>query len=314
MVGQVPGVNRAQLGAALRALRMASGKEAKAVARSALMSPSKLSKIENAKLAAGATDVERILTAIGVADEVKAEYTEAARASATEATAWRLLKRMGVHKGQQAAKALETQISTLRLFQPALVPGLLQTPECIRAVLRRHNLSEDALTRTINGRLERQAVLYDNKKSLRFIITEPVLRWRIVPPQMMAAQLDRIVSISRLSHVDIRVVPLRVQQHDIANHAFVIRDDRMVTIETVHAEVVVTDPRDVELYVEKFEGFERMALSDEGMRSLIESIRDDFLREQETGWRSFCGLPKMATWRAKRERPILRPGPRQERA
>jgi transcriptional regulator with XRE-family HTH domain len=283
MVGQVPGVNRAQLGAALRALRMASGKEAKAVARSALMSPSKLSKIENAKLAAGAEDVERILTAIGVSDEVKAEYTEIARASATETTAWRLLKRMGVHKGQQAAKALETQMTTLRLFQPALVPGLLQTPEYIRAILRRHNLSEDALTRTINGRLERQAVLYDDKKSLRFIITEPVLRWRIVPPQMMAAQLDRIVSISRLSHVDIRVVPLKVQQHDIANHAFVIRDDRMVTIETVHAEVVVMEPRDVEPYIEKFAGFERIALSDDGMRSHVESIRDEFLREQETG-------------------------------
>ncbi|EGX55874.1 putative regulatory protein [Streptomyces zinciresistens K42] len=144
-------------------------------------------------------------------------------------------------------------------------------------------MSEDALTRTINGRLERQAVLYDNAKSLRFIITEPVLRWRIVQPQMMAAQLDRIVSISRLSHVDIRIVPLRVQQHDIANHAFVIRDDRMVTVETVHAEVVVTDPRDVSLYVDKFEGFERAALAGDEMRNLIESIRNDFLREQETG-------------------------------
>ncbi|WP_369033483.1 helix-turn-helix domain-containing protein [Streptomyces adonidis] len=276
-------MNRAQLGSALRALRVASGKEAKAVARSALMSPSKLSKIENARLAASAADVERILTAIGVSDEVKAEYTEAARASATEATAWRLLKRIGVHKGQQAAKALETQMSMLRLFQPALVPGLLQTPEYIRAILRRHNLSDDALTRTINGRLERQAVLYDNSKSLRFIITEPVLRWRIVPPQMMAAQLDRIVSMSRLSHVDIRVVPLLIQQHDIANHAFVIRDDRMVTIETVHAEVVVTDPRDVGIYVEKFEGFVQSALRGDEMRSLVEGIRDDFLREQETG-------------------------------
>ncbi|WP_342282156.1 helix-turn-helix domain-containing protein [Streptomyces sp. CLV115] len=276
-------MNRAQLGAALRALRVASGKEAKAVARSALMSPSKLSKIENAKLAAGATDVERILTAIGVSDEVKAEYAEAARTSATEATAWRLLKRIGVHKGQQAAKALEAQMSMLRLFQPALVPGLLQTPEYIRAVLRRHRLSEEALARTISGRLERQAVLYDSTKALRFVITEPVLRWQIVPPQMMAAQLDRIVSISRLPHVDIRIVPLRVRQHDIANHAFVIRDGRMVTIETVHAEVVVTDPRDVELYVDKFEAFEQAALSGGEMWSLVEDIRDGFLREQETG-------------------------------
>ncbi|MFE0220079.1 helix-turn-helix domain-containing protein [Streptomyces albidoflavus] len=264
-------------------MRLASGKEAKAVARSALMSPSKLSKIENARLAPSATDVDRVLSAIGVSDEVKAEYTDAARAWATEAAAWRLLKRVGVHKGQQAAKALEAQMSTLQLFQPALVPGLLQTPEYIRAVLKRHDLSEDALARTISGRLERQAVLYDSAKSLQFIITEPVLRWRIVPPQMMAAQLDRITSLSRLPHVDIRVVPLAIQQQDIANHAFVIRDGRMVTIETVHAEVVVTDPRDVDLYVEKFNGFASVALSNEKLHIFLEGIRDDFLRERETG-------------------------------
>ncbi|MFC9791649.1 helix-turn-helix domain-containing protein [Streptomyces sp. NPDC057695] len=276
-------MNKAQLGAALRALREASGKEAKAVARSALMSPSKLSKIETASLLPSATDVERILTAIGVSDAIKAEYTEAARAATTEATAWRLLKRAGIHKGQQAAKALEAQMALLRLFQPALVPGLLQTPEYIRAILQRHDLSEDALARTISGRLERQAVLFDSTKKLRFVITEAVLRWLIVPPPMMAAQLDRIVSVSRLAHVDIRVVPLSARQADIANHAFVIRDDRMVTVETVHAEIVVTDPRDVEMYVRKFEGFERAAVSGDEMRSLVEGIRDGFLREQETG-------------------------------
>ncbi|MFD8915149.1 helix-turn-helix domain-containing protein [Streptomyces sp. NPDC059575] len=275
-------MNRAQLGAALRALRQASEKEAKAVARSALMSPSKLSKIENAKLAPSAADVERILLAIGVSDEIRAEYTEAARTAGTETTEWRLLKRVGVHKGQQEVKALEAQMSMLRMFQPALVPGLLQIPEYIRAVLRRHDLTDDTLARTISGRLDRQAVLYDSSKSLRFIITEPVLRWRIVAPSVMAAQLDRIVSVSRLAHVDIRVVPLNIQQNDMANHSFAIRDDRMVTVETVHAEVLVTDPRDVAVYVRKFNGFERVALAGDDMRNLLEDIRNDFLREQET--------------------------------
>ncbi|WMX46901.1 helix-turn-helix domain-containing protein [Streptomyces roseicoloratus] len=276
-------MNNAQLGAALRALREASGREAKAVARSALMSPSKLSKIENAKLLPSATDVERILTAIGVSAEIKAEFTEVARAATAEATAWRLLKRAGIHKGQAAAMALEAQMTTLRLFQPALVPGLLQTPEYIRAVLRRHELSVDALNRTISGRLERQSVLFDGSKTLRFVMTETALRWKIVSPLMMAAQLDRIISVSRLSHIDIRVVPLASRQNDIANHAFVIRDGRMVTVETVHAEIVVTDPRDVTTYVRKFDGFACSALSGDEMRAHVEEIRDDFLRERETG-------------------------------
>jgi len=283
MVGEVRGVNRGELGAALRALRQASGKEAKAVARSAVMSTSKLSKIETGKVAPSVVDVESILTAIGVSDEVKAEYLEVVRASTTETTAWRLVRRMGVHKAQQQTRALETQMTLLRLFQPALIPGLLQTPEYIRAILSRHDLTEDVLTRTISARLERQQVLYDPAKELQFVITENVLRWRIVSAPRMAEQIDRLISLSRLPNINIRVVPFSATQRDIANHAFVIRDDRTVTVETVHAELVVTDPRDVATYVSKFEGFTSLALSGDGMREMLAGVRDDFLREQETG-------------------------------
>ncbi|AXE22771.1 XRE family transcriptional regulator [Streptomyces globosus] len=276
-------MNRAQLGAALRALRQASGKEAKAVARSAVMSASKLSKIETGKVAPSATDVECILTAIGVSDEVKEEYLEAVRAAATETTAWRLIRRMGLHKAQQQTRALEAQMTLLRLFQPALVPGLLQTPEYIHAILSRHGLGEDMLSRTVSARMERQQALYDSAKRLQFVITEPVLRWRIVSAARMAEQIDRLAFLSRLPNVDIRIVSLSAHQGDIANHAFAIRDDRTVTVETVHAEIIVTDPRDVALYVQKFEGFASVALSGNAMRSMLEVIRDEFLREQETG-------------------------------
>ncbi|MEU3354300.1 helix-turn-helix transcriptional regulator [Streptomyces sp. NPDC037389] len=276
-------MNRGQLGAALRALRQESGKEAKTVARSAVMSTSKLSKIETGKAAPSPADVERILTAIGVSDEVKAEYLEVARAESTEATAWRLVRRMGVHKAQEQTRSLETQMAVLRLFQPALIPGLLQTPEYIRAILARHNLGEEVLTRTISARIDRQQVLYDSAKELHFIITESVLRWRIVSAARMSEQLDRLVSLSRLPNIDVRVVPLSAPQQDIANHAFVIRDDRTVTVETIHAEIVVTDPRDVSLYIEKFERFASTALSGDDMRAMLVRIRDELLHEQETG-------------------------------
>ncbi|MEW1912819.1 helix-turn-helix transcriptional regulator [Kitasatospora sp. NPDC085895] len=275
-------MNKNELGAALRALRLASGKEAKAVARSAVMSPSKLSKIENGALSASPADVDRILSALGVSDEVRAEYMSAARAASTEATAWRLLRRTGIYKAQHRTRALEAAMRELKLFQPALVPGLLQTPEYIRAVLARHDLPEESMARTMAARIDRQSVLYEAGRTLRFVITEPVLRWRIVSVGMMAAQLDRIISMSRLPNVDIRVVPLSSVQSDIANHAFVIRDDNTVTVETVHAELVVSDPRDVSLYVRKFDGFAEMAVAGDTMRSMIEGIRDEFLREQES--------------------------------
>ena len=172
----------------------------------------------------------------------------------------------------------------LRLFQPALVPGLLQTPEYMRAILSRHeDLTEETVRRTVSARLERQEVLYDETKQFRFVITEPVLRWLIVPPMVMVGQLDRLASASRLPNIDVRVVPMAGRKHDIPNHAFVIRDDRAVTVETVHAEVVVTDPRDVSLYVSKFDGFAQDALVGDELISLLESIRDDLLRQRESG-------------------------------
>jgi hypothetical protein len=68
----------------------------------------------------------------------------------------------------------------------------------------------------------------------------------------------------------------------VPGHSFVIRDDRVVTVETTHAEVIVTDPRDVSLYVDKFERFAAVALADDDMRAMLADIRDGFLREQET--------------------------------
>lgn len=283
MVGKVQRVNSTGIGAALRELREASGKEAKAVSRGALMSPSKLSKIETGKASASVADVERILTTIGVSEEIKAKYMAAARAQATEATAWRLYRRLGLHRKQQQIRALEGSMGALKLFQPSLVPGLLQTPEYVRAVLSRKGLGEDALVRAIAARLDRQQVLYDSTKALRFVLTESVIRWRLLPAAMMAGQLDRLISVSRLPNVDIRIVPLDMGQIDVPGHSFVIRDDRVVTVETVHAEMIVTDPRDVELYLQKFHGFERDSLSGDEMRAKVDTVRDDFLRERESG-------------------------------
>lgn len=276
-------MNRTELGAALRALRKESGLEAKAVARSAVMSTGKLSKIENGRSAPSVVDVDRILTALDVSTDIKAQYMAAARAQATEATAWRLYRRLGFHRKQEQIRALEQSMTLLRLFQPSLVPGLLQTPEYVRAVLGPKGLSEEQLDRTISARIDRQRVLYDTGKTLRFTITEPVLRWRILPAPMLAEQLDRIVFLSRLPNVDIRIVPLDAPQTAVPGHSFVIRDNRVVTVETTHAELVVTDPRDVAVYVDKFDRFSSRACSGDDMRGMLTAIREDFLREQETG-------------------------------
>ncbi len=149
-------------------------------------------------------------------------------------------------------------------------------------MLARHELTADAHARTLAARMERQQVLHDRGKQLRFVITESVLRWRIAPLDVMTGQLDRLIDASRLPSVDLRVVSQSAPQHDFPSHSFAIRDERLVTVETVHAELVVTDPRDIKEYVDKFDGFFSSALSGSEMRAELEAVRDEYVREQET--------------------------------
>ncbi|MFJ7245428.1 helix-turn-helix domain-containing protein [Kitasatospora sp. NPDC098652] len=271
------------LGRALRTLRIASDKTAETVARRASMSPAKLSKVENGKTLPSVQDVDLILTALGISVEAKAEFLEAARGAVTEETAWRELRRMGHWKHQNAIKAIESRTSLLRLFQGQLIPGLLQSAEYVSAVFALPpELPQEAKARTIAARLDRQTVLYDRQREFRFVICEHVLRWRVCPPSVMATQLDRLVSLSRLPNVTIGVLPLSKRMPDFPMTCFSMYDDRLVIVETFHSEITTRDPRDVSLYLSTFSGFDSVALHGADMRALVEGIRDEFLREQES--------------------------------
>ncbi|MGW7294678.1 helix-turn-helix domain-containing protein [Streptomyces xiamenensis] len=272
------------LGSALRALRIASGLTGATVARRASMSAGKLSKIENGRILPNLVDVELVLTALEVSDEAKAELLRAARAAVTESTAWRALRRMGPWKHQQAIQAVESQTRHLRLFQGQLIPGLLQTPDYISSIFSMPPaMTPAAQAKTVAARLERQKILYQKGRSFEFLICEHVLRWLICDPYAMAVQLDRLISLSRLPSVSIGVIPLNRRMPDFPMTCFVINDDRLVVVETFHAEVSTRDTKDIAYYLSIFDNFGQVALYGAEMCELVERIRDDFLTQRESG-------------------------------
>ncbi|MER7751496.1 helix-turn-helix transcriptional regulator [Kitasatospora sp. NPDC097643] len=271
------------LGKALRALRGASGLTGETVARRASMSPGKLSKIEHGKVLPSVVDTDLILTALGVSEAVKAQFLEQARAAATEETAWRLIHRTGLWKHQQAIQAIEEHTERLRLFQGQLIPGLLQTPEYVAAIFELiPGLSEESRARGIAARLARQQALHDRSRSFHFLVCEHVLRWRICDPSIMAMQLDRLASASRLPNVTIGILSQNTRMPDFPMTCFSLHDDRLVIVETFHSEITTRDPRDIRTYVETFDRFSSAAVYGHDMRIVAEGIRDEFLREQES--------------------------------
>ncbi|MGI5213218.1 helix-turn-helix domain-containing protein [Plantactinospora sp. CA-290183] len=104
---------------------------------------------------------------------------------------------------------IERQAVLLRWFEPAYVPGLLQTEAYARATLAGGRFTAEEIDQHVTSRLARQAIL-TRERPPHFIavIDEAVLR-RPVPdqPGLMREQVEQIAALAELEHVQVQVVP-----------------------------------------------------------------------------------------------------------
>lgn len=120
---------------------------------------------------------------------------------------------------------VERDATTLRSWEPLVIPGLLQTAEYAREMLRagRPGVTDEQIDELVDARLERQAILANNNPPLLwFVIDEGVLHRHIGEPKVMHDQLQTLIEKSRHPHVTIQVVPLSTGAHPGLNGAFAI--------------------------------------------------------------------------------------------
>jgi transcriptional regulator with XRE-family HTH domain len=252
-----------------------SGLSGRELARLMGTSQSKVSRIESGAAIPSLPEVAAWASAVGASTAVRDSLASLTEAAFTEVQSWRDALRSRPHT-QDEIQALESRACMLRTFQPSVVPGMLQTAEYARRVfsLFRGPLAENDVPAAVAGRLNRQLALYETEKKFDFLITEAALRWRPGPPELMLAQLDRISSVSTLDNVSVSVIPLAVQAVTMLTHAFVIYEgpdehDSLVTVETIHAQLIVKDPGDVALYRQRWERLAEMALGGDKAREFI---------------------------------------------
>jgi transcriptional regulator with XRE-family HTH domain len=110
----------------------------------------------------------------------------------------------------------ERRASTLRTWQPLILPGLLQTPDYARALFLawRGSDSDAELDQLVNARIERQAIFQPpNPPSLWAVIDEGVLRRRIGSAKVMREQLEHLMAVSDRSKITVQVVPADAGAH-----------------------------------------------------------------------------------------------------
>ncbi|MGW0731431.1 helix-turn-helix domain-containing protein [Streptomyces sp. NPDC002851] len=266
------GQSKADLAETLREARRRASRTQVWLAKRCNMSQTKISNIESGKLIPTLVDVELILRALDAPPERVAEVAALARLANTEWQGKRRSWRRGLEKRQAELAGLEAEARVLRYFLPAMVTGLLATPEYIRASLGHAPVD---ISMTVARKLERQSLLYDHTKQFTFLLTEQAVRWAVVPPAAMAIQMDRLASVSRLPNVRIGVIPVGTMVARGPMNTFTVYDQRLATVETFTGRIAFQDIRDVAEHLEVFGLYERHALFGEQLRSLLQEWSAD---------------------------------------
>ncbi|MGP3966616.1 helix-turn-helix domain-containing protein [Streptomyces sp. 6N223] len=107
---------------------------------------------------------------------------------------------------------LEMEATSIRLFHSGLVPGLLQTEEYARTVLRAGRPRD--LEGLVTLRMERQAILSrKNAPDLWIILDEEVLRREVAAGDVMRAQLERLLRIAEIPQHVVQIIPASVRNY-----------------------------------------------------------------------------------------------------
>ena len=185
---------------------------------------------------------------------------------------FRRLFRAGQQAFQHSLAEVEAAATTTLNFENALVPGLLQTAEYARAMLseRLEDLAGvDDVDEAVAARMQRQQVLYRTGKRFHFVVTEAVLRYRLSVPEVMAGQLDRLVTLSTLTTIRFGVIPFHVQLPVFPLHGFFVYDQQAVHVEHFTAALKLTQPAEVAAYGKIFGQLAGVAEYGARARSLI---------------------------------------------
>jgi transcriptional regulator with XRE-family HTH domain len=247
---------RRRLADRLRTLRQEAGFSGNRLAKRLGWPQSKVSKIETAKQLPTDDDIRQWAAAVGSGDAAAGELLALLERARAEYATWKEHYRAagGVAAKQADSLALEAQATRIAEFEPAFIPGFLQTAEYARELVRlpsgpaAFGASEAELEQTVAVRLQRQQALYDPRKTIRVIVLEAALRSRVCSPATLEGQLDRLLAVAGLPALELGIIPFEAEVPVYPLHGFAVFDHDLVLIETMTGEQQLNDPEEVALY------------------------------------------------------------------
>ncbi|MEU6703392.1 helix-turn-helix domain-containing protein [Streptomyces wuyuanensis] len=279
-----PTVRRRRLGQELRRLRELKGMTAEEVADRLLVSQSKISRLENGRRSISQRDVRDLCGVYEVEDHRVVDSLMQMAKDSRQQGWWHAFGDIpySVYIG------LETDAASLRVYEPQIVPGLLQTREYAEALIT-GALPETPSTdveKRVQVRVRRQERIASDESPLRLwaVVDEAALRRVVGNKEMMREQLEHLVEQSQLPHVTVQVLPFSMGAHPgITGHYAILEfpdasDSSVVYIEGVTSDLYLEKANDVHKYTVMYEHLRAQALNVEQTREFIEDIAKSYAR------------------------------------
>jgi hypothetical protein len=104
----------------------------------------------------------------------------------------------------------EGKAHTLRIGQPIIVPGIIQTPAYARELFAAMGMNDDQVSDYVQSRLSRQAILdRADPPSVVIVLDELALHRLIGTPETMREQLEHAIELSKRPNMHIHILPTR---------------------------------------------------------------------------------------------------------
>jgi transcriptional regulator with XRE-family HTH domain len=273
-----PTVRRRRLGQELRKLREAKNMTAEQVAERLLVSQSKISRLENGRRSISQRDVRDLCGVYEVEDERMVDSLMQMAKDSRQQGWWHAFGDIpySVYIG------LETDAESLRMYEPQIIPGLLQTHAYAEAVIT-GALPESTpveIEKRVTVRTRRQERIRDEERPLRLwaVIDEGALHRIVGSRQLMVEQLEHLIEQSHLPHVTVQVIPFEMGAHPGISGQYSIlefpdtSDSSVVYIEGVTSDLYLEKAQDVGKYSVMYEHLRAQALNVEQTRDFISEM------------------------------------------
>ncbi|MFH8407590.1 helix-turn-helix domain-containing protein [Streptomyces sp. NPDC018019] len=269
---------RRALAVRLREMRRAGGLTTSELAARCGWHKSKTSRLENARTPPSDSDIRAWCAACGALDQMD-DLLAAARTAESMYAEWRRLHRSGIRRHQEAAVPLYERTRLFRVYCSNVIPGLLQTHAYAAALLsaiNRFQGTPDDACEAATARLARSRVIREGRHRFLLLVEEAVLRYQLTGPGTMTGQLDFLLEAMAFPAVALGVIPVSARRTMWPLETFMVFDQERVQVETLSAEINITAPGEISVYLRAFDQLQRMAVYGDAARRLVLCARAAF--------------------------------------